>query len=618
MPKFLNLITYIDTSSNEQIIDLQIGALPDTVPLRDVTGGFKVGNSSTYDAADVANKQYFNNEVDALDFSSTDGNGYITRIKQENGKITEVTRKTLGGEVALTSGEQTIDGIKTFKARAKINSTGSGVYNKPINDDSSEWLLINKGYVDKELGVLSVSSTTTSSHDDVGDLVRYAKDYAVSSSEAVLSSSYLSLAGSGSSVDQSVTFTGDCQFGGSNKFKRILITNQSTSNNDVITRGFFNDVETNKNNLLLTKFNIVNQNTRISLQNLTGVSRINWGDGAESSVLPIGLVHNYSRIGQYYGMFYSVTSIGTFAFRDCNGLANVIIPDSVESIGSSAFYNCSGLTSLTIGNGVENIGIFAFYNCNGLANVIIPDSVESIGNSAFGGCSELMNVTIGNGVKSIGSSAFYNCSKLTSITIPDSVTSMGEGVFIGCPIEDATIPTLAITSIPKNNLKTVTITSGENIGQDAFSNCRSLESIIIGNSVTSIGGSAFYNCSSLTSITFNGTKTQWAAITKGSNWAYGTSLAVVHCTDGDLTTATVLITVAKGTVDKTQLSFTYNDYVLPQSATVTPLPNYAIQSITPSSDNIIIERLGRTFYISLRSFSPGSAYSIRIVCQQVA
>ncbi len=69
----------------------------------------------------------------------------------------------------------------------------------------------------------------------------------------------------------------------------------------------------------------------------------------------------------------------------------------------------------------------------------------------------------------------------------------------------------------------------------AFYSCSSLTSITIPNRVTSIGDDAFYNCSSLTSITYNGTMSEWKAISKGSSWQYNVpSTCKVHCTDGDL------------------------------------------------------------------------------------
>ena len=192
----------------------------------------------------------------------------------------------------------------------------------------------------------------------------------------------------------------------------------------------------------------------------------------------------------------SVTSIGGSAFSGCSSLTSITIPDSVTSIGSSAFYGCSKLTSITIPDSVTSIGSYAFYGCSGLTSITIPDSVTSIGEEAFYGCSSLTSVTIGNSVTSIGSSAFSNCSSLMSITIPDSVTSIGE---------------------------------------HAFGDCSSLTSVTIGNGVTSIGYYAFNGCSSLTDITFNGTKEQWNAIAKGTNWNYGTGAYIIHCTDGDIT-----------------------------------------------------------------------------------
>ena len=47
----------------------------------------------------------------------------------------------------------------------------------------------------------------------------------------------------------------------------------------------------------------------------------------------------------YNGITYSVTSIGSDAFRDCSSLTSVTIPNSVTSIGSGAFVLCSSFTA---------------------------------------------------------------------------------------------------------------------------------------------------------------------------------------------------------------------------------------------------------------------------------
>lgn len=211
-------------------------------------------------------------------------------------------------------------------------------------------------------------------------------------------------------------------------------------------------------------------------------SEFTFSQQSDGSYVVTGLSYNYDGSAeiaipsQYNGE--PVTSIGDRAFSDCTGLTSITIPDSVTSIGDRAFYNCNALTTITIPDGVTSIGDRAFYNCNALTSIIVPD-----------------------GVTSIGDRAFENCYGLTSVTIPDSVTSIGEGAFFrSTMIETATMPTLAIGSIPKDSLKTLTITSGESIAEQAFYNCRNLTNITISDSVTSIGSSAFYGCTGLTSI----------------------------------------------------------------------------------------------------------------------
>ena len=202
----------------------------------------------------------------------------------------------------------------------------------------------------------------------------------------------------------------------------------------------------------------------------------------------------------YEGSSYSVTSIGSGAFRYCRGLTSVTIPNSVTSIGKSAFSNCSGLTSIVVD---ENNTVFdSRNNCNaiietatntlitGCNSTIIPNSVTSIDYYAFNGRSGLTSVTIPNSVTSIGEGAFWLCSGLTSVTIPNSVTSIGSFAFHGCT---------GLTSVTIGN----SVTS---IGDGAFRACSGLTSVTIPNSVTIIGGNAFYNCKGLTSVTFNAEK----------------------------------------------------------------------------------------------------------------
>mgnify|MGYP002515740017 CR=1 FL=1 len=82
----------------------------------------------------------------------------------------------------------------------------------------------------------------------------------------------------------------------------------------------------------------------------------------------------------------------------------------------------------TLQSGVKQIANYAFKDCELLSTIDIPDSVEYIGAWAFANCFSLYQVKVGSGVTYIGGSAFDACRKLYEVVNASTLTiSAGDG-----------------------------------------------------------------------------------------------------------------------------------------------------------------------------------------------
>ena len=185
-------------------------------------------------------------------------------------------------------------------------------------------------------------------------------------------------------------------------------------------------------------------------------------------------------------------TIGASAFKNCDRLAAIHIPQSVTTIGKEAFYDCNALESVTFADGckVSKFEGRTFANTP-IVEIRIPAQVASIDsfNETFEGCSSLTTVRFEkNSVLPLMADYFYNCKKLESIEIPASVITIDAKAFSA-----------------KSNLKHVYFEANstlQEIKTSAFSGCCALESIVLPASTQKIYSAAFYNCSSLADVQF--------------------------------------------------------------------------------------------------------------------
>ena len=235
--------------------------------------------------------------------------------------------------------------------------------------------------------------------------------------------------------------------------------------------------------------------------------------------------------------------IGAEAFNHCEAVETVALPEGLLTIDYSAFGNCYALTDVTIPASVNAMGVHVFNNCknetvHGAINSVaymycllgsIPfDALGTVdapsvyaegtdgditwtfysdGTLKFSGEGDMTDYTsdtytsspwitysrqvtgvvIGEGITHVGDYTFLNTSntyypKLTAVVIKGDA-SIGEGAFRLCNLTSASF---------EGDIS--------EIGKDAFSYCRSLETVTFDGSLGEIGYAAFRGCSALTEL----------------------------------------------------------------------------------------------------------------------
>ena len=195
--------------------------------------------------------------------------------------------------------------------------------------------------------------------------------------------------------------------------------------------------------------------------------------------------------GTSFAIPSSVTTIGLYAFRESQ-LDSIDIPEGVTEIQSNAFHLCSNLTSIVLPNTVTLIGSYAFAGCANLSSVTLSSNLEVIEAFAFRDCDNLQSFEIPKSVKEISGSAFFSCTFLKEFTVDEENVyfTADNGVLYTKDMKKLIKCPAALYSTSYQ------IPDGvEELDEDAFDECKSIQQFYLPQSVKTIGNSAFYNCS---------------------------------------------------------------------------------------------------------------------------
>lgn len=212
----------------------------------------------------------------------------------------------------------------------------------------------------------------------------------------------------------------------------------------------------------------------------------------------------------------SLTSISSNAFAGCTGLSEITLPSSLTSISGSAFAGCTGLDRITFrGSAPTSIGTEPFARVNAVVyfsgedGTWTEDVIAQLGSdliamprySGPGTCGENLTweydsvnrtLTIsGTGAMDdfygVGGAPWYAVhSRVDTVVIGDGVTTIGSHAFHN-------FTGLTGISLPEHLTE---------IGDSAFRNCSGLSSIAIPGYVEQIGVTAFADCTGISEITF--------------------------------------------------------------------------------------------------------------------
>ena len=333
---------------------------------------------------------------------------------------------------------------------------------------------------------------------------------------------------------------------------------------------------------------------------LTAVRRIGQDSFEGCRVLQTVVFKNDVSIQRLKSTFADLSTLTTVVFKDgaevvqlsytfCGtSLTDICLPSGVRAV-NGAFADVRTLRSVTFSEGIETVGANAFRG-TALTALSLPQSLRHISQDAFADCVDLQQLSLG-GTQYIGKNAFAGCLSLTQVDLTGIRTE--PDAFKDCinlkklRFDDLQSQTPITEDAFEGNGSVETVVIGSSVSEiqsRAFADCTALETAYISDSVTAIAEDAFDGCEQLTIVCMAGSPAMHYAVS--NNIPYQT-FVIAPIPDQPYTgrAVTPALQVSQGgkrlTVDKEYRAI-YSDNVQIGTATVTVvgLGDYSIFGTT--------------------------------------
>ena len=133
----------------------------------------------------------------------------------------------------------------------------------------------------------------------------------------------------------------------------------------------------------------------------------------------------------YEGNNYKVVAIGNSAFKNCQDLTGVDLPEGVKKVKGNAFNKCSNLRKLKANVSIIGGGISIIDDPTTLSQLTFVGEGK-VSEDSYKNYENLVILKFGDGITEIGEDAFKRCKSLVSVSFGAKLRSIGEDAFSKC------------------------------------------------------------------------------------------------------------------------------------------------------------------------------------------